>query len=136
MVTFNLLGGRVVTHPTWVREVPSSIPGLSMLFMFDFVFLLFCQNTLFVTKICNFFCNVNSISILNILEFFWPILRVSIYRPSIFNQTKLNLIQIMIYKKFNNVKLYQIYSPKSCLLGIEITYVGVFHVHANAKIAT
>ena len=52
------------------------------------VVLLFVQNTLFVTKVCNSFCNVNLFSILNILQDLWPIVRVSRYRPSIFNGLK------------------------------------------------
>jgi len=34
------------------------------------------KNTLFITKVCNFFCNVNLFSILNILQDLWPIIRV------------------------------------------------------------
>ena len=34
------------------------------------------KNTLFVTNVCNSFCNVNLFSILNILSDVWPILRV------------------------------------------------------------
>ena len=63
-----------------------------MIFMFDFVFCccggftFFVQNTLFVTKICNSFCNDNLFSILNILRIsLWPIIKVSRYNPNIFN---------------------------------------------------
>ena len=65
----------MVTHTLWVQEVTGSILGSVKGFMFDFFFvlLLLCfyicvQNTLFITKICNFFYNVNLFSILNILE--------------------------------------------------------------------
>jgi len=60
--------------------------------MFDFVFccwyvLPFCQKAIFVMKFCIFFRNVNSFSILNILQNLCPIIRVSRYRPSIFKLT-------------------------------------------------
>ena len=63
--TLSWLGGAVVTHPLWVQEVPSSIPGSGKgLYVWFFVFLLLCfyflpKNTLFVTKVCNFFYNFN-----------------------------------------------------------------------------
>jgi len=72
--------GAVVTHSHWVQEVPSSIPGSSNGFMFDIFCLLLLwfyflsKNTLFVTQVCNFFCNVNLFSILNILQELWPII--------------------------------------------------------------
>jgi len=90
--TFSWLGGAVVTHPLWVQEVPGSIPGSSKGFYVWFlVLLLLCfyflsKNTLFVTKFCNSFYNVNLLSILNILQDLWPIIRVWRYRPSIFNK--------------------------------------------------
>jgi len=50
--------------------------------MFDFllcwwcVFTFFVQNTLFFTKCCNIFCNINLFSIRNILQDLWPSVRV------------------------------------------------------------
>jgi len=64
----------VVTHPLWVQEVPGSIPGSGKGFYVRFsVLLLLCfyflsKNTLFVTKFCSSFCNVNLFSKLNILQ--------------------------------------------------------------------
>ena len=84
------LGGARVTHPLWVQEVPASISGSCKGFMFDFfLLLLFCFDFLFkkhfIGKIfCNSFCNVSLFSIFNILQYLWPIIRVQIYRPSIF----------------------------------------------------
>jgi len=58
-----------------------------------FVLLLLCfyffvQNTVFIAKHCNSFCNVNLFSILNVLQYLWPIIRVKRYRPSIFKLTR------------------------------------------------
>jgi len=77
------LGGSVVRQPLWVQEVPGSIFGcgksrvqflavvLCLIFCFVVgVFLLFVKNTLFVTKFCNSFWNVN------LLQNWWPIIRV------------------------------------------------------------
>jgi len=60
----------VVTHQLWVQEVPGSIQGfLCLIFCFVVVvFLLLVQNTLFITKVCNSFYNINLFSILNILQ--------------------------------------------------------------------
>jgi len=81
--TVSWLGGVVVTHPLWVQEVPGSIPGSGKGFYVSFFFelLLLCfyffvKNTLFVTKVCNFFYNVNLFTLLNILQDLWPIIRV------------------------------------------------------------
>jgi len=76
------LGGAVVTHPLWVQEFPGSIPGAGKGFYVSFVvLLLLCfyslfKNTLFVTKFCNSFCNVDLFSLLNILQDLWTIIRV------------------------------------------------------------
>jgi len=74
IVTFSWLGGAVVMHPLWLREVPGSNPDLARVFMFDFLFCCCCciftylsKNTLFVTKMCNFLFNINLFIILNIL---------------------------------------------------------------------
>ena len=93
--TLSWLGGVVVTHPLWVQlwvqEVLGSIPAPGKGFYVWFsVSLLLCFyflsiNTLFVTKFCKSFCNVNLFSILNILPDLWLIIRVKRYRPSIFN---------------------------------------------------
>jgi len=51
----------MVTHPLWVQDVLGSITGSGKVFLFGFVvvvFLLFVQNTLFVTTFCYSFCNV------------------------------------------------------------------------------
>jgi len=86
------LGGAVVTHPLWLQEVPGSIPdsvkGFNVwffLFCCCCVFTFLSKNTLFIAKYCNSFYNVNLISILNVLQDLWPIIRVKRYRPSIFN---------------------------------------------------
>jgi len=90
IVTVSWLSGAVVTHLLWVQEVPGSIPGSGKGFYVSFFALLllcssfFVRNTLFVTKDCNSFYNVNVFSILNILQDLWPIIRVLSYRPSIF----------------------------------------------------
>ena len=67
--------GTVVTHLIWVQEFPDSIPGTGKGFYVhvlcfcccDFTF---CLNTLFVTRFCNSFCNVNFVSIFNIFARF------------------------------------------------------------------
>jgi len=80
--TLSWLGGAMVTHPLWVQEVPGSIPGSGKGFYVWFfcfvvdVFLFFVQKHIICHKICNSFCNSNFLSILNILQDFWPILRV------------------------------------------------------------
>ena len=70
-----------------VRELPGSIPGSDKGFYVWFfcgcVFYILSKNTFFVTKFCNSFCNINTFSILNILQEMWTIIRVR-YRPSIF----------------------------------------------------
>ena len=83
IVSLSWLGStEVLTNPLWMREVLGSIPGSGKGF-----YALFCcfiivywyfwsQNTLFVTKKCNFFCNVYLFSVLNILQDLWPIMRV------------------------------------------------------------
>ena len=65
----------MVTHPLWVQEVPGSIPGSAKGFYVSFfALLLLCfylfvkKPTVFVTKVCNSFYNVNLFSILNILQ--------------------------------------------------------------------
>ena len=65
----------MVTHPLWVQEVPGSIPGSGKGFYVSFfALLLLCfyffvkKYTLFVTKVCNSFYNVNLFSIRNILQ--------------------------------------------------------------------
>jgi len=71
---FSWLGGAVVTNPLRVQEVPRSIPGSGKGFyvwIFCFVvvvFLLFVQTHIICYKICDSFCTVNLISILNILQ--------------------------------------------------------------------
>jgi len=80
--TFSWLGGAVVTHPLWVQEVPGSIPGSGKgFYVWFFVLLLLCFyllsiNTLFIRKVCNSFYNVDLFSILHILQYLWPIIRV------------------------------------------------------------
>jgi len=91
IVTLSWLGGAVAIYPLWVRKVPGtiSVPGKGFyVWFFVLLCVYFClsQNTLFVTKFCNFFFNINLFSILNILPDLWPIIRVKLYRPSIFNK--------------------------------------------------
>jgi len=72
--TVSRLGGAVVTHPLWVQAVRVQSPDPVRVFMFHFllccccVFPFFVKNTLFVTKVCNYFYNVNLFSILNLLQ--------------------------------------------------------------------
>ena len=96
IVTLSWIGGVEVTHLLWVQDFPVSIPGSGKGFYvwFIFVLLLLCfyflsQNTLFITKICNSFHNINLFSILNILQDVWPIIGVLIYRSSIFKEAEL-----------------------------------------------
>jgi len=97
--TLSWLGGAVVTHSLWVQEVPGSIPSSGKgFYVWFFVLLLLCcyffvKNTLFVTKVCNFFYNINLFSILKIFQELWPIIRVYRYRPSIF-KNNLNDVKI------------------------------------------
>jgi len=91
------LSGAVVTHPFWVQDVPGSIPSSGKgFYVWFFVLLLLCfyflsKSTLFVTKLCNTFCNVNLFSKLNILHDLWPIIGVERYGPSILKKySKLN----------------------------------------------
>jgi len=80
--TLSWLGGAMVTHLLWVQEVPGSIPGSSkgfyvwILFICCCVFTFLSKTTLFIRKVCNSFYNVNLFSILNILQYLWPIIRV------------------------------------------------------------
>ena len=89
--TVSWLGGTGVTHPLSVKEVPGLNPGsgkgfnVSLFALLLLWFYFFVKNTLFVTKVCNSFYNVNVFSMLNILQDLWPIIRVKRYRPSIFN---------------------------------------------------
>jgi len=63
----------VVTHPRWVQESLVQSPAPARVFMFDILFCCCCvftflsKNTLFITKVCNSFYNINLFSTLNIL---------------------------------------------------------------------
>jgi len=48
--TLSWLGGAMLTHPLWVREVPGSIPGSGKGFMFDFLFFVVVYLLFFVSK--------------------------------------------------------------------------------------
>jgi len=90
-------GGVEVTHQTAVRELPVSILGSCKYFCLLFGLLLLCfyfvvQNPYFVMKICNSLCNVNSFSVLDILQYLWPMIWVSRFRPSVFNKSLLNVM--------------------------------------------
>ena len=70
-------------------------PTPARVFMFDFLYSQYCcccvftflsKNKLFIGIYFNSFYNVNLFSILNVLQDLWPIIRVKIYRPSIFNR--------------------------------------------------
>jgi len=80
--TLSWLVDAVLTHPLWVQKVPGSISGSGKgFYVWFFVLLLMrfhflSKNTLFVTKFCNSFCNVNLFSILNILQDLWLIIKV------------------------------------------------------------
>jgi len=84
--TFSWFGDPEVTHPPGVRgpgygkDIYVWVRVLLLLW-----FYLFVKNRSFVTTFCNSSCKVYSFSILNILPNLWPIMRVSRYRPSIFN---------------------------------------------------
>ena len=73
-VTLNWLGGAYVTH--------AQFPAPAMVFIclicfFVVVFFTFLSiNALFVTKICNFYCNFNLLSILKLWQVLWPIIMV------------------------------------------------------------
>ena len=64
----------------WLRFLCSSLCFIVEVLLF------FVPNAVFVTKFRNYFCNVNFLSILNILQCLSPIKRVSRYRPSTFNK--------------------------------------------------
>ena len=87
----SLLGGAVVMHPLWRQEVPCWIPGSGKgFYVWLFLFCCCCfyflsKNTLFDTKGCNSFCKVNLFSILNVLQHWWPIIRVYRNKPRILN---------------------------------------------------
>jgi len=90
--TLSWLGGAVVTHPLWVQELPGSIPSSGkgfyvwfFCFVVDVFLLVLSKNSLFVTKVCNSFYNLNLFIILKKLQDLWSIIRVWRYRPSIFN---------------------------------------------------
>ena len=77
-----------------MQEVSGSNPGSGKVFMVYFVVvgvLLFIQNSLFVTKLLNFFFHINSFSILNTFCL-WPIIKSSRYSQSIFN-VRLNVLK-------------------------------------------
>jgi len=88
-------GGAVVTHPLWMQLFPGSIPGSGKRFYVWFfvvllwVFYLLSKNTLFVTKCCHSFCNVNLFSILNILQDMWPFIPISNAVISLFSKENL-----------------------------------------------
>jgi len=94
IVTLGWLGGAEVRHPLRVRQFPGSILGFASarVFMLDFfcfvvcyVFTCFVKNHIIGHKHLQFLCNVDLFCILNILRNVKPIIRVYIYRPSIFN---------------------------------------------------
>jgi len=70
----------ILRFPTPVRVLMFDIFVLVLL-----CFYLLSKNTLFVTTFCNSHCNVYLLSILNISQYLWPIIRVFRYKPSIFN---------------------------------------------------
>jgi len=87
--TYWCLCGLELALQTAVQKVLGSISGAgkdiyACFFVFVVVFLLSCKQNIYM-NFCNSFCNVNSFSILNILQNSRPIIRVSRYRPSIFN---------------------------------------------------
>jgi len=75
------LSGLEVPHQTAVQDVPCSIPSTGKdvyAVCFVVVFLLFCPKHIsWQEMLCNCSCNVNSLSILNIHQYLWPIIRVS-----------------------------------------------------------
>jgi len=59
----------VVTHLLWVQpSAPTRVFMFDLLFCYCCVFTFLSKNTLFITKVCNSFYNINLFSILNIFQ--------------------------------------------------------------------
>ena len=86
---------------------------LCVIFLFCCVFYSFVQNTLFVTLIWNSFCNVHSLSIINISQNLRPIIRVSRYRPSIFKLFPLKSKSNLTIQIFNPEKMCYLCTHKA-----------------------
>ena len=85
---------------------------LCLIFCFVVVVLLLflSKNTLFIAKYCNSFYNVNLFSILNVLQDFWPIIRVKRYRPSIFKLHMSTLFTTFFLWTFLQFFLWKVYN--------------------------
>jgi len=108
---FSWLGGWELTLQPSTRDVPGSISGSGKQFrvafcFVDVVFILFVQNALHVfTQIWHFLFEVNSFSVLIILQNVWLVIRVWRYWPSIFN-TSIPTTRVVLH-------MYNISSPLS-----------------------
>ena len=95
------------------------------------VFHFLSKKTLFVMKFCKSFCNVNSFSMLNILQYLWLIIRVSKYRPTVFKRYQFwdhlylrrNSCSYCFPEEISDIYLTVISNTFRCLL-FSTTFVG------------
>jgi len=120
--TFSCLNGLDVTHQTVMREFPDLIPGFGK-DLYVCLFVLLLGGFTFLSKIhylswfiCIFFSNVNSFSILYILQNMWPIIIISRYRPIIFKHGRLSELFYYLYMCVSSSELALWIDQISCLL--------------------
>ena len=101
--TLSWFSGAEVKHPTGVQEVPGSIPGSGKDFYVRFFvslllcFYVFVHNTFFWNRNLYFLLQCKFIWYTKyILPKFWPIIKVSRYRPSIFMRLHCDLIFLTV----------------------------------------